>query len=342
MKVFADSIDISTLYARLNQLGLSREFVRRNGLPEWWTEECEALPDASVTVAGYIAQRFNLGLQSLLAPTSELFFEQESRICYKTAKSNVSVELSVVSNLARRVAELVDYAYPQPYLGIEGMTPQDIRDSILKQGQIVNLESLLSFCHSCGIPVAHFSNFPQSVKKFYGMVTRCAQNPVVVLSLRDKSPSRLAFILAHELGHLALRHLDECETISDEEIMPDDLEDSDEGEANEFAAELILGEPDKIYYFPQSMTAELLAHSATEKAKRDQNDPGAIAWNYGWYRKSHFPVARKAAGILELGTNALELVNQHLNKQLDWECLSDSNQEYLALALNLDDAIAGD
>jgi len=169
------------------------------------------------------------------------------------------------------------------------------------------------------------------------MVTRCQSKPVVVLSLRDPSPSRLAFILAHELGHIALNHLEEGGTISDEEIKPDDLNDDQESTANEFAAELILGAPDKVYYFPHSMTGEQLATIARDKAARDQVDPGAIAWNYGWYKKTHFGVARKAAGILEPGVSAPRLINQSLVQQLDWDRLGEDNQEYLTRALNLNE-----
>ncbi|NET57357.1 MAG: ImmA/IrrE family metallo-endopeptidase [Symploca sp. SIO2E6] len=341
IKIVTNSIDISTLYDRLNKLGLSPDFVRQNGLPEWWTEECETLPDASITVATYLAQRFNLEFKSLIDPNFEPVFQQSNQTRYKTQNTDVSKQLNLASFLALRIAELVVYAYPQEYQTIEGITADKIRTYILNQNQTVSLRSLLSFCQAHGIPVVHFANFPKTVKKFYGMVTRCATNPVVVLSLRDPSPSRLAFILAHELGHIALKHLEKQETISDEEIKTHDLQDAQESEANEFAAELILGEPDKIYYFPRYMKAEVLANRANEKAILDQVDPGAIAWNYSWYEKKHFPIARKAAKILEKGANAPMLINEQLNQQLNWERLSDDNQEYLTLSLKLDETITG-
>lgn len=337
IKAVTHSVDISTLYDRLNKLGLSRDFVRQNGLPEWWTEECETLPDASITVAGYLARRFNLKFQSLISPSSEPVFQQSDQTRYKTPNTDVNKQLNLASFLARRIAELVAYAYPQAYQPIEGEKAHAIRDCILNKNDTVTLLSLLRFCHVQGIPVVHFANFPKTVKKFYGMVTRCGTNPVIVLSLNDPSPSRLAFILAHELGHIALNHLEEQETISDEEIKPYDLMDDQESEANEFAAELILGEPDKVYYFPRYLKAESLASRASDKAVRDRVDPGAIAWNYGWYNPKHFPVARKAAKILEKGASAPILINQQLNQQLDWERLSDDNQEYLTLALKLDE-----
>jgi hypothetical protein len=88
--------------------------------------------------------------------------------------------------------------------------------------------------------------------------------------------------------------------------------------------------------------AESLALSAREKAKRDHNDPGAIAWNYGWYKKNRFGVARKAVNLIEKNENAPKMINQQLSQLLDWDCLSEDNQEYLALALKLDgDKVGG-
>jgi len=110
IKAVTNSIDILTLYNRLNQLGLSQDFVRQNGLPEWWTVECDTLPDASVTAAAYLVRRFNLDFQSLLNPDRVPIFQQPNKTCYKTANTHVSTEFSLATHLARRVAELVAYA----------------------------------------------------------------------------------------------------------------------------------------------------------------------------------------------------------------------------------------
>jgi hypothetical protein len=337
-----NSINISTLYARLNQMGLSKNFVRENGLPEWWTEECETLPDATITAAAYISRRFNLEFQSLITPESQPTFQQFTKTCYKKVDHHVLPEISIASHLGRRVAELVVKTYTKEYQPIAGITAYQIREEIINLGKVVNLETLLNFCGKYGIPVFHFARFPKTVKKFYGMVTDCISKPVVVIGLQDLSPSRLAFILAHELGHIALNHLKAGETINDEEIKLDDVQNNDECAANEFAIELLLGKSDQVYYFPQSMKAESLALSAREKAKRDHNDPGAIAWNYGWYKKNRFGVARKAVNLIEKNENAPKMINQQLSQLLDWDCLSEDNQEYLALALKLDgDKVGG-
>ncbi|MEE3715704.1 ImmA/IrrE family metallo-endopeptidase [Tumidithrix elongata RA019] len=354
-------IDLKTLYDRLKQLGFNRDFIKDNGLPEWWCDEYEASPDAVVTAAFYFSRRFNLDFNSLLNQDLAPTFETQSKTRFKTVskvKSNaiqdsqnnsqftedtttvsnktIPSELVVAHNLALRVAELVSHTYKQQYHPVEGITAREIRAAILDKYANVSLEALLAFCHEHGIPIAHFADFPNTVKKFHGMVTQSKGHPVILASLRDRSPSRLSFIIAHELGHIALGHLKDGMTISEEEIGTFDLQDNEECAANEFAAELILGQPDRVYYFPHFMTADRLAKSAIEKSQRDRVDSGAIVWNYGWYKKSHFPVARKAAGLIEQEANAPQLINKYLSRSLDWESLSNDNQEYLALVLGLD------
>jgi len=342
MTVAASSVDTKILYSRLCRIGFNRPFVRSNGLPEWWTDECDALPDAPATIAAYLSRRFNLDFDWLLNPDLAeqeriLPFKKSGRIHYKTTnKQDVPSEPDVASSMARRVAELVAFSSTTDYEPIEGMTSYGIRESILKQGKVVTLESLLGFCQAKGVPVIHFANFPKKAKRFQGMVTRCGHRPVVVLALQDLSPSRLAFILAHELGHIALEHLHENEAISDEVIKPDAQNDQQESSANGFATELILGRPDNFYCFHENMNPGYLTKLADQRAKWDKVDPGAIAWNYAW-QGGKWGVARKAINCIEQDANAPLLINQELHPQLDPNRLSEDNQDYLILALKLDE-----
>ncbi|MFN4888791.1 MAG: ImmA/IrrE family metallo-endopeptidase [Pseudanabaena sp.] len=335
-------VDLSTLYDRLRKLGFNQDFIFSNGLPDWWCEEYEASGDAVLTAAAYLSRRFNLDLPSLLNPDLNPIFDAESKALFKTVKNqdandeNVKAELAVAQNLALRVAELIAYTYKCQYQSIVGMTAKEIRAAILDKYTSVTLEALLGFCHEYGIPIGHFAEFPTKVKKFFGMVTQSKGHPVIVVSLCDLSPSRLSFIIAHELGHIALGHLEDGLIISEQNLGMLDQLDDDESAANEFAAELILGQPDRVYYFPHYMTAEALSESAMEKSRRDRVDAGSIAWNYGWYKTSHFPVARKAAGLIEKNSNAPQQINRYLSKSLDWDSLSNDNREFLALALGLD------
>jgi hypothetical protein len=293
VKQMNNQIDLQTLYARLSQLGLNEEFVRSHGLPDWWCPEFEATDSAVVTAVAYISGRFNLDLRSLLNPDLSPTFRELPRTKFKAygiAETNHDVSASEISperltahNLAFRIAELVAFAYQRDYCAIAGMTASSIRTMILKKYGCVSLEGLLDFCAVYGIPVAHFENFPSSqiTKTFHGIVTNCDRRPVIVVSLGDRDVSHLAsdlaFVIAHELGHIALNHLDNNETISEADMMSSNSIDAEESLANQFARKLI-------------------------------GDDGG--------------------GNLS--------INQYLSQWLDWESLSNDNQEYLALALGLD------
>lgn len=306
-------VDLSTLYDRLRKLGFNQDFIFSNGLPDWWCEEYEASGDAVLTAAAYLSRRFNLDLPSLLNPDLNPIFDAESKALFKTVKNqdeNVKAELAVAQNLALRVAELIAYTYKCQYQSIVGMTAKEIRAVILDKYTSVTLEALLAFCNEYGIPIGHFAEFPTKVKKFFGMVTQSKGHPVIMVSLCDLSPSRLSFIIAHELGHIALGHLEDGLIISEQNLGMLDQLDDDESAANEFAAELILGQPDRVYYFPHYMTAEALSESAMEKSRRDR--------------------------VIEKNSNAPQQINRYLSKSLDWDSLSNDYREYLALALGLD------
>ena len=249
----------------------------------------------------------------LLNPDLNPTFDAESKALFKTVKNqdeNVKAELAVAQNLALRVAELIAYTYKCQYQSIVGMTAKEIRAVILDKYTSVTLEALLAFCNEYGIPIGHFAEFPTKVKKVFGMVTQSKGHPVIMVSLCDLSPSRLSFIISHELGHIALGHLEDGLIISEQNLGMLDQLDDDESAANEFAAELILGQPDRVYYFPHYMTAEALSESAMEKSRRDR--------------------------VIEKNSNAPQQINRYLSKSLDWDSLSNDYREYLALALGLD------
>jgi hypothetical protein len=74
------------------------------------------------------------------------------------------------------------------------------------------------------------------------MVTFVGGRPVVILTKKDEHPDWMLFILAHELGHLANRHLTEVDgqAIVDEAVNKDDsISDMQEREANGYALQLL-------------------------------------------------------------------------------------------------------
>jgi hypothetical protein len=326
---------MATLYERLAQIGFKKNFIDKKALPDWWRQDCESTPGAVIEGATYISRRLNLELDSLLDINKQPRFKNLCQPKFKKQQNTENEDLKVSHYLAARIAELTAYACKTQYQPIDHYSVTEIRTQILSRRKYVDLEGILEFCWRHGVPVIHFNEFPKGIKKFHGMVA-CFNidiQPVITISLNDASPSRLAFILAHELGHIYKNHLD-GKFLVDEKIELDS-DDMEEVQANEFAIELLFGKPDMIYYKAKVFNGNQLASYAKNISERDSVDPGSIIWNYAWNKKD-WAVARKGVKIIEGDANAPIIINGYLRNYLDWSKLNDDNQEYLALMTGLE------
>ncbi|MGK7903739.1 MAG: ImmA/IrrE family metallo-endopeptidase [Hormoscilla sp.] len=238
-------MNMDILYDRLSSLGFPKDFVRSYGLPDWWDDEVETINGAAIEAAVYICSRLNLELLSLLRPERTPTFKRSCQAKFKLKPGTEKEQLFLAQAMAANIADIIAYACT-PACKPLPKSAKEIRDIILESREFVKLPGLLEFCWNYGIPVVHFAEFPKAVRKFDGMVAYFYERPVIVISLKHKSPARLLSILAHELGHIVKGHL-HGDAIVDDEINLE-REDAEEIEANEFALELLLGKPDMVYY----------------------------------------------------------------------------------------------
>ena len=194
-------LKMDLLYERLSDLGFSRPFIRHQALPEWWDEEVEATPGAEVEAAAYISRRLNLDVLSLLQPEGMANFKPSCQAKFKTKQGTAANQLFVAQCMGARVGEMVAYACTQQMKTLP-TSAQAIRDEIMKTQGFVNLEGLLNWCWSYGLPVLHFDGFPKAkgFHKFQGMVAYFSNRPVIIISLNNRSLAWLLFIVSHEIG----------------------------------------------------------------------------------------------------------------------------------------------
>jgi hypothetical protein len=338
------TINMKNLYRKLSDMGFSRNYVQQIALPQWWDKEFEQTSGAAVEAAAYISRRLNLDLNSLLQPNQQPAFDTSYQAKFKVQNGTNQQKLSVACSLAVRVAEMVAYACVRPYHPTRPLSAQDVRSQILRNNKFIDLESLLQWCWHRGIPVFHCDRYPHNTPKFHGMVVCChsqtsnegCSRPVIAISHAHKSPSRLLFILAHELGHLLQGH------VTSDRVLMDEIEfshpDKEETEANNFAVELLSGRWDANYKNPIVLTGEQLANYAKAKSWEDRVDPGFVINNYGWHmqeesNKNCWPAVEKALKCVENSQNAPETIARYLSQEIDWHRLSDDNQEYLKMQL---------
>ncbi len=177
------------------------------------------------------------------------------------------------------------------------------------------------------------------------MVAYFHDRPVILVSRNERSPAWILFIIAHELGHILQGHLSTNGLLVDQDIQLES-DDAEENEANQAAAELLLGQSGISYdLWTKFLTGENLAAKAQQFAQKSQNDPGVIALNISWNRAQRantkpeksiaWATGNKALKILENDSNAPHQINRYLNQTIQWDSLRDESQDYLKGMLNL-------
>lgn len=321
-------LSMVNLLGRLEEKGLQSKYVRDLALPTWWDTNLEDDPTVVAEAAGYIAKRLGLDIASVFTPDAAIEFKGKTQPKLKKRQDTDEQSLEVAQGLASRVAELVEYAARPACKELVG-NAISIRHHILAQNRWVNLDSLLDICWEHGIPVVHFSP-PKGTKKIDGMVANFNGRPVIVICCARKAAAWLAFILAHELGHILSGHVQE-QFVVDESITQEE-QDPKELEANAVAATLLLGNP-QIYEWKSRLYPNGLVKTAQRFSKQDNVDPGIVCLNYGWKRgvKEEWGIAMAALKTFEPIQNAPNTINQRLIQNLDWERLDRDSQEYLRL-----------
>ena len=142
--------------------------------------------------------------------------------------------------MATRAAQLVNIAVAEAPLAPPKSASQ-IRREILGHGESwVSFSNLIDYCWALGIPVIHLMTCP-TANRPDGLRPRIKGRPVIVLCRNSRSSAWLLFILAHELAHIALGHIDDDGMLIDENVKRN-IQDTEETEANRFAEEVLSGD----------------------------------------------------------------------------------------------------
>jgi len=319
------TLEMPALYKRLLNLGFTQQFIREKALPCWWDKTLETNPVAVTEAAGYIAKRLGLDISTVLNPDVPIVFKKLGSPKFKRRSTTDEPSLIIAQGMATRVVEMITYSFKPEFVALP-QKASEIRDQILKEHPSVDLDGLLKFCGTHGVPVIHFSSFPPNTSKMDGMAVLLNGRPAIVITVSRQYSAWLLFIAAHELGHLVKGHANGG-ILVDEEIH--NSQDIEETEANEFSSELLLGCPNR-YTWSQDLEPTKLAAIALSVAERDKVDPGAIVLNYAWTR-NQWAVAMKALEMIEPEADAPTKINRYLINHLDWDRLDIDSQDYLTI-----------
>jgi hypothetical protein len=309
----------------LNQGGFSKEFVRKAVLPEWWNDACstqsELMPDVEIRIARFLG----LSLADVKNPDFPLtptIYENahlrrvrlidEDRLA-PAIHSALKIGAAVVRNL--RNPESFQDAIPN--------TALTWRHEILKSQTKVTLDILLEDLWGRGIPVVPIEVLP--APNFQGMACIIEDRPIILLGQRHDEPGHVAFIIAHEAGHIVARDCAPGQPVVDEVGEVDDDADM-ELDADNFAKLMLLGSDS----FP-AITAENYKKIA-EQADQIEQDTGADASLiiFNWARQTRdYTTASLAVKALYASVGARRKLRRYFDHHVNLDAASETDRALL-------------
>ncbi len=320
------------LRARLSKAGVKRKFLDGTVLPSWWDDSIAESPGGFREGASFVCARLGFSLASLLDEEREPAFIRGDGVKYKKAKGVSESDVCLATHYALGVARAVAAAFAEqaPVQAIP--LPEEWRAELLARSDRpwVCLRHILDASWSLGIPVIHLRNLPSGAKRPDALTTMVGNRPVIVVLNQRKSPSWIAFIVAHELGHVHLQHLKPGQTLVDEKI-DKTSDERDEAEANDFAVRLLTGFPDLGLSSTRSLGISQLAAAAKSFGNSYRIAPGVAALNYG-FTTGEWSLANGAVSQLEKTDDAATYLKAALETHLDPDALSEDSMDWITCA----------
>jgi len=319
---FTTPVEPDMARVRLKEAGLPPTVIER--ILEGGKAGAEQVARRLQRIFGWSAEDLTGSDPLMLRPVTPLRFK---------ASTNQTPESSAYSQWALAIAQLVDEALERAPADVPD-NPLAIREEIVAEHHTVGFESLLSWCWKHGVAVVPLDDSGG----FHGACLTTEGRPTVVLKQRTSSASRWAFDLAHELAHIA-RHLPaDGALIEAGEISLRPGRDDDEQEANDFAGELLLGDPDRLAdQLEQDSAGQIrrLKRAVSERAQAERIDTGVLA-NYLAYRLSLYGTDwwGTAAKLQDTAVDAPHLTLKAITQRLEPDRITDpDDRRLLELAL---------
>ncbi|WLH22248.1 ImmA/IrrE family metallo-endopeptidase [Pseudomonas sp. FP215] len=317
---------IQNLYSALSAHGLQKKDIRAF-LPSWWDDEIATTPAGLQQAKLILAKALNLKVRPLVEVPPRVEFDlpamRRFKLHGKTTEDDVELAVSLARSASKLVLSAIDRPYTKPGAAAE------VREKILGAGkQWVDLESLIEYCWEAGIPVIHLASAMMR-RKMDGIAMATKGRPTIVLS-SQKPSGFLLFHLAHELGHIALGHLDPNGAIVDNEIKKDpENKDASERDADNYALELLAGNHRNLILRRYEPPAQL-ARTVIDFGRRNGIAPTHVLLNCA-YNGNFWGLCVNTLKILADGGNDKETISSHLFANIP----EDTKEDSLALLRTL-------
>jgi IrrE N-terminal-like domain len=244
--------------------------------PEWWSSDAEVSLSATAELRYTVARRLGISPRSLFEGPPKFIWGNEAK--FKNLGTTTPTEQLILTSFGIAAGRALITAAP-PALASLPTAAAELRRQILQSSPYVRLGELLVACWGLGIPVAKTNIFPLEQKRMQAMTVRLDGRYAILIGRNSTFPAWIAFILAHELGHIACGHITDSAALLE---MDDPLQiaerDNEELQADAFALALLTGdEQPEIISDAERYSAQQVAGAVVHAAADKRIDPGVLA-----------------------------------------------------------------
>ncbi len=315
------------LRRELRQAGIANAAIDA-AWPQWWSDDASHSLSATAELTYTVARRLGLSPSALFDGSTKFLWRDETK--FKNLGTSTLHEQEVLAAFAVAVGRCALKATPAPPVA-SLPEPMVLRATILGTGRIVGAFELLNFCWSFGIPVLQLKVFPLQQKRMHAVTVSHNRRYAILIGYDTKYIAVLAYMLAHEIAHILLGHLENEASLLevDDPLTARDLDD-EEIAADRLALALLTGREDpQVLPSDQAYTATALATAAMNATESEQIDPGVLALCLG-HSTQRWAQSYGALKIIPPGEQAIGTqINELAVDQFDWDILSSRDREYL-------------
>lgn len=323
------SQSFANLIKRLSRAGFGKDFVRRAILPEWWDERCSEDPRLVEDIEIRVARFFGCSVTTLKDPHSALTAASYPGAQLRRVRDVNRDRLAPAIHTAIRIASAVvrnlrDASRPgaSPGLPTDGLS---WRNQIECTGSAPTLKDIVANLWSRGIPVVPVEGLP--TPGFQGIACIVEQQPVILLGYKHDEPGRVAFIVAHEAGHVALDHCAPDQPVVDEEDEISDDADV-ERQADAYATQVLVGDSRVPQLLSSLRDFKDLARQASKEEGANGADASVVIFD--WARRTgDYATATMAVKALYRNTGARELLREAFDRHVDIEAAAETDRALL-------------
>jgi Zn-dependent peptidase ImmA (M78 family) len=313
----------TSLMRRLSAAGFKSPFAQTALLPDWWEPSCaddaSLIPDLEIRIARFLGAPLDV----VRDPDAPLASPTYAGVQLRRVRDLDRDRLASAIHAALQIAGAVVRNMQDVPVRLPPVDPMEWRKQIHRKGSILQLNDLLADLWARGIPVVQIATLP--TPGFQGLVAYVEKRPVVIVGHDLDEPSRLAFVIAHEVAHVVLGDCTpEQPVVEEDEVVADDREI--ERQADAYARSVLTEDAD----IPRLQPIDFkdLALKALEQEKKLSIDAASIIWS--WARRfGDYPLAMMAIKALYRNKGGKRLVRQYFDQSVNTIDAPDSDRALL-------------